>query len=82
MEVQFRKAYVTVNADIDQEGDFHPRLIHWKDGMVFEISEIKDKRRAKSEKVEGGGIRYTIIIGGRQSLLFHEGARWFVEAKA
>ncbi len=77
----FYKAYVTVNADIDSEGRFYPRLIYWGDGQIFEIREIKYQCRAKSDKVEGGGIRYTVVIGGRESLLYHEGNRWFVEAR-
>lgn len=82
MEGKFWKAYVTVNADIDPDGAFHPRLIYWRDGQVFEIEEVRYRCRAKSDRVEGGGIRYTVVIAGRESLLYHEGDRWFVEARA
>lgn len=81
MQTRFKKTYVTVNVDIDPNGTFYPRLIRWKDGMVFEIREIRYRCRAASDKVDGGGIRYTVVIGGRESLLFREGDRWFVEAK-
>ena len=30
----------------------------------------------------GGGIRYTVRINGRETYLFQEGSRWFVEARA
>ncbi len=76
-----RKAYVSVNVDIDEEGGLHPRLIRWKDGLVFQIDQVLFKCRAASKKVGGGGIRYTVIIRGRESFLFHEGDKWFVEAK-
>ena len=33
------------------------------------------------QKVGGGGIRYTVQIRGKESFLFHEGDKWFVEAK-
>ena len=33
------------------------------------------------KKVGGGGIRYTVMIKGKESFLFHEGDKWFVEAK-
>jgi len=39
------------------------------------------KCRAASKKVGGGGIRYTVMIRGRESYLFQEGNKWFVEAK-
>lgn len=30
-----RKAYVSVNLDVDEEGAIQPRLIRWKDGLIF-----------------------------------------------
>lgn len=81
-EATCRKAYVCVNLDVDEEGAVHPRLIRWNNGRIFEIERVKYKCRASSEKVGGGGIRYTVIIKGHESFLFQEGNRWFVEAKA
>lgn len=76
-----RKAYVSVNLDVDEEGAIRPRLIRWRNGRIFEIERIKFKCRAASDKVGGGGIRYTVIIRGKESFLFQEGGKWFVEAK-
>lgn len=75
------KAYVSVNLDVDENGVISPRLIRWQNGRVFQIEKIKYKCRASSEKVGGGGIRYTVIIKGQESFLFQEGNKWFVEAK-
>ena len=76
-----RKAYVSVNLDVDREGVIHPRLIRWQNGRVFEIEKLLYKCRASSEKVGGGGIRYTVLIRGRETFLFQEGSKWFVEEK-
>ncbi len=76
-----RKAYVSVNIDVDEEGKVYPRLIRWKNGLVFPIDQILYKCRASSQKVNGGGIRYTVKINGQESFLFHEGEKWFVEEK-
>lgn len=76
-----RKAYVSVNLDVDEEGVCHPRFIRWGNGLIFQIDQILYKCRAASKKVGGGGIRYTVLIHGRESYLFQEGAKWFVEAK-
>lgn len=81
MDVQCRKAYVSVNVDVDKEGVALPRLIRWDNGQVFIIDQILYKCRAASKKVGGGGIRYTVLIRGRESFLFREGEKWFVEAK-
>ena len=76
-----RKAYVSVNLDVDKEGVFYPRLIRWDNGLVFQIEQILYKCRASSKKVGGGGIRYTVMIKGNETFLFREGEKWFVEAR-
>ena len=81
LSVSCRKAYVSVNVDIDEEGSLHPRFIRWEGGLIFQIDQVLYKCRAASKKVGGGGIRYTIMIRGKESYLFHEGDKWFVEAK-
>ena len=78
---QCRKAYVSVHVDVDEEGTIHPCFIRWKDGLIFQIDKVLYKCRATSKKVGGGGIRYTVLIRGKESFLFHEGDKWFVEAK-
>ena len=32
MDTQCRKAYVSVNVDVDEEGTMHPRFIRWTNG--------------------------------------------------
>ncbi len=81
LSVRCRKAYVSVNVDIDKEGCIYPRFIRWQDGLIFQIDQVLYKCRAASKKVGGGGIRYTVMIRGKESYLFHEGDKWFVEAK-
>ena len=76
-----RKAYVSVNLDVDKEGVFYPRLIRWDNGLVFQIEQILYKCRASSKKVGGGGIRYTVMIKRKETFLFREGEKWFVEAR-
>lgn len=48
---------------------------------MFEIDKVLDCRRAASLKAGGVGMRYIIQIGKRQSYLYYEDPRWFVEAK-
>ena len=40
MSVPCRKAYVSVNLDVDQEGVFYPRFIRWENGLIFQIDQI------------------------------------------
>ncbi|MDO4750171.1 MAG: hypothetical protein Q4A39_04940 [Eubacteriales bacterium] len=76
-----KKVYVAVNLDVDQNGDIQPRSIRWKNGRVFIIERVVYKCRAGARKVGGGGIRYTVVIAGKETFLFQEGNRWFVEAR-
>lgn len=81
MAAQCRKAYVSVNLDVDEDGVIYPRYIRWSNGKLFQIDQLIYKCRAASLKVSGGGIRYTVLIHGRQTYLYHEGNKWFVEAR-
>lgn len=76
-----RKVYVEVTAKFDTEGNITPLSVTWEDGTVYEIDRILDKRRAASIKAGGIGMRYTCLISGRQSYLYYEEPRWFVERK-
>lgn len=81
MGTQFRKAYVPVSVGVDTEGNIRPRSIRWEDGRVYEIDRLKYRCRAASTKVCGCGMRYTVMIEGKETYLFEENGRWFVEAK-
>ncbi len=76
-----RKVFVEVTARFDAEGKITPLSILWEDGTAYEIDRVLDIRRAASLKAGGIGIRYTVRINGKQSYLFYEEPRWFVEAK-
>lgn len=76
-----RKVFVEVTAKFDTEGRIIPLSLLWEDGTVYEINHVLDVRRAASLKAGGMGIRYTVSIGGRQSYLYFEEPKWFVEAK-
>lgn len=76
-----RKVYVEVTARFDTLGNLTPLSITWEDGTVYKIDRILDQRRAASLKVGGIGMRYTCRILGRETYLFYEEPRWFVEGK-
>lgn len=77
--MNYKKTYVEVTARFTAEGEILPIKILWKDGRSFFIDKLLDIRPAASLKAGGAGIRYTCRIDGRQSYLFLEENRWFVE---
>jgi len=76
-----KKEYVSILAQIHRDGTIQPLGILMEDGRKYDIDEIKDKCRAASLKAGGCGIRYTIRIGARDTFLFDEDGRWFVELR-
>ncbi len=81
MEERLRKTYVDVILKNDKEGKIRPLSVIWEDGRAYEIDRLISKCRAASTKVGGVGIRYTVVISGKETYLFHEDDKWFVEAK-
>lgn len=73
---------VEVIARFDLEGCIVPLEIIWEDGRTFSIDRVINSQRAASLKAGGQGIRYTVLVGGRQAYLFFENPLWFVEGKA
>ncbi|MBP3445944.1 MAG: hypothetical protein J6K64_01565 [Clostridia bacterium] len=76
-----RKVYVDVTLKQDKYGTIVPLSVTWEDGTKYEIDRVLDVRRAAATKVGGTGVRFTVRILGRETYLFDDGERWFVEAK-
>ena len=79
---EIKKEYVSILAQIHRDGSIQPLGILLEDGRKYDIDEVKDKCRAASLKAGGCGIRSTIRICGRDTYLFDEDGRWFVEMRA
>ena len=75
-----RKVYVEVLAWHDRSGKSRPMRILWEDGTVYIVERVLHRSKNKSVKVGGGDTRYTIQINGKETFLFEEEGRWFVEA--
>ena len=75
------KVFVEVIAEHGIDGRTKPLAIRWEDGRVFEIERILDVRQAASLKAGGCGIRYTCRIRGKETYLFDEEGKWFVDAR-
>ena len=75
------KVYVRVQAEFDEEGNITPLSVKWENGRVYEIDRVLDVRRSASRKAGGTGMRYTVRIGRKQTLLFYEDPAWFVERR-
>ncbi len=76
-----RKVFVDVVVKFTKDGQKIPLTVIWEDGKRFQIDKVTDVRRAASLKVGGQGMRYRCRINGKETFLWLEDDRWFVEAK-
>lgn len=76
-----RRAYIKVIVEYDADGGIRPLSVEWEDGRRFEVDRLLDVRRAAATKAGGQGMRYTVRICGRETYLFEDDGRWFVEAR-
>lgn len=77
-----RKIYVEVQARHLIDGSCRPETIKFENNHIYEIDRVKHCCRAASTKVGGTGLRYTVVILGKETFLFdEENGKWFVEAK-
>lgn len=75
-----KKKWVSVTAEIDEDGNKKPTAIKFDDS-VYLIDKVVDVKLRPSFKAGGVGERYTIMISGQMTYVYCEGGRWFVEEK-
>lgn len=64
-----KKVYVEVRARHLTDGTCRPESIKFENDEVFEIDRVKYCCRAASTKVGGTGLRYTVMICGKETYL-------------
>lgn len=77
--MKYRKEYITVKLRVDTDGSIRPLSFIWLDGNRYKIDRLIHRTPAASTKVGGRGMRYTISVEGKESYLFEEDGRWFME---
>jgi hypothetical protein len=76
------KVFVEVIAKHTKDGGKVPLSVTWEDGRQFDIDKVTDVRRAASLKAGGQGMRYKCRINGKETYIWLEEDKWFVEGKA
>lgn len=74
------KKYVTVDVRFEPDGHLRPLSIVFGPEQIYSIERIRDVSRRAAE-VGGVGDRYVCQIEGKETNLWFEKGRWFVEAK-
>ncbi|MED9822515.1 MAG: hypothetical protein U0J65_10905 [Christensenellales bacterium] len=74
------KIYVKVRADHLPDGTTRPLMLRSEDGPTLRVDRVLDVREAPSLKAGGQGVRYTLLVQGKQLYLFNDDRYWFIEA--
>jgi hypothetical protein len=72
------KVFVKVLAEIDENGKKTPKVITFE-GRDYIVDKVIDIKNRASMKVGGVGERYRVRIGGRETYIYYEFHKWFVE---
>jgi hypothetical protein len=75
------KVYVKVEALFYPDGRLFPVAFWWENEHRYTIDRVLDVCRAVSLKAGGLGMRYTCVVHGRETYLFYEEDRWFMERR-
>lgn len=76
-----KKVFVEVLVKYTAEGSKIPLSVIWENGRKYSIDRVLEIKQAASLKVGGQGMRYKCRIGGKETCLWLEDGKWFVEAK-
>ncbi len=80
--MNYRKVYVDATVKYTRDGKMFPVELIFEDGQRYAVDRVKQACRAAATKVGGTGIRFTVMIGGREAFVYFDRNGWFVEAKA
>ena len=75
-----RKVYVKVISQTDEDGKITPIRIIWENGRTYDIDKVTDIRRSYVPYTGGTAIRYTVKVMGKETFIFLENSKWFVQS--
>ncbi len=76
-----KKVYIPVLEVRRTDGSILPKALRWIDGTIYHIDKILGNEPAATLKGGGIGVRYRVIIEGREKELWLEEDKWFVIKK-
>ena len=76
-----RKQYVEVIATHHIDGSVRPQKIIIMAGPAFDVKDVKGVAKAKALSTFEIANRYTIVVKGKETFLYEDGGRWFVEMR-
>ncbi len=73
------KRYVPVLVQFSTDGKMRPTVITYAPGQNYAVDKVLDVHRRACESVGGVGDCYRILVLGKETRLWFEKGRWFIE---
>ena len=77
-----RKQYVEVVATHHIDGSVRPQKIVLATGPMFEIEDSREAAKGKARTTGEIVRRYVVKIRGKETILYRDGERWFVNKES
>ncbi len=76
-----RKQYVEVIATHHIDGSVRPQKIIIIAGPTFDVEDVKGVTKVKTVSTLEIANRYTVVVKGKETFLYEDCGKWFVEMK-
>lgn len=76
-----RKQYVEVIATHHIDGSVRPQHIIFAAGPIYDIEDVKGVTKVKTTHTFEIANRYTVVVKGKETYLYEDSGRWFVQMR-
>ena len=76
-----RKQYVEVIATHHIDGSVRPQQIIFSAGPIYDVEDVKGVKKVKTLSTLEIANRYTVQVKGKETFLYEDCGKWFVEMR-
>ena len=77
-----RKQYVEVIATHHIDGSVRPQQIIFAAGPIYDVEDVKGVTKVKTTSTFEIANRYAVVVRGKETFLYEDCGKWFVEMKS
>ena len=76
-----RKQYVEVIATHHIDGRVRPQQIIFAAGPVYDVDDVRSVKKVKTSHTYEIANRYAVVVKGKETYLYEDCGKWFVEMR-
>ena len=71
-----KKIEINVETLLDENGNVVPYRVIWNDGRSWKIDALISRQTSRTN--EFLGVRYTVMLAGKEKNIYRIGSQWYV----